>query len=102
MERESAESAESARQKNDIRKVRILRNLTFLSANFYIGGIPCRTMDDVKENAGFNPVELPRKKNLRKKNLPARIVEQAGVPKDRVIGLSRKRFLIAHIWSMLS
>ena len=42
-----------------------------------------------------------RKKNLRKKNLPARIVEQAGVPKDRVIELSRKRILIAHAWSML-
>ena len=27
----------------------------------------------------------------RKKNLPARIVEQAGVPKDRVIGLSIER-----------
>ena len=38
-----------------------------------------------EERAGFNPAELPRKQNLRKKNLPARIVEQAGVPKDRVI-----------------
>ena len=28
-----------------------------------------------------------RKKKLRKKKLPARIVEQAGVPIDRVIGL---------------
>ena len=55
-----------------------------------------------EEMAGYNPAELPRKKNLRKKNLPARIVEQAGVPIDRVIGLSRKRILIAHIWSMLS
>ena len=54
-----------------------------------------------EERAGFNPAELPRKKNLRKKNLPARIVEQAGVPKDRVIELSRKRILIAHAWSML-
>ena len=32
------ESAESEKQKNDIRIVRILRNLTFLSANFIIGG----------------------------------------------------------------
>jgi hypothetical protein len=55
-----------------------------------------------EELAGYNPAELPRKRNLRKKNLPARIIEQAGVPKDRVIGLSRKRILIAHIWSMLS
>jgi len=36
------ESAESAKQKNDIRIVRILRNLTFLSANFYRTGMECR------------------------------------------------------------
>ena len=67
-------------------------------AIFYTTGIRCRGKE---ERAGFNPAELPRKKNLRKKNLPARIVEQAGVPKDRVIELSRKRILIAHVWSML-
>jgi len=43
----------------------------------------------------------PMSGKRRKKNLPARIVEQAGVPKDRVIELSRKRILIAHAWSML-
>ena len=51
-----------------------------------------------EERAGYNPAELPRKKNLRKKNLrkkklPARIVEQAGVPIDRVIGLSGYRVI---------
>ena len=35
MEGERAESAESAMQKNDMRKVRILRIPTILSANFY-------------------------------------------------------------------
>ena len=46
-----------------------------------------------EERAGFNPAELPRKQNLRKKNLPARIVEQAGVPIDRVIELSSYRVI---------
>ena len=45
--------------KNDVRKVRNvrilrnLRNLTFLSANFYIGGMACRAMDDVRRNAAL-------------------------------------------------
>ena len=41
--------------KNDVRKVRnvrILRNLTFLSANFYTG-IACLAMDDVRRNAAL-------------------------------------------------
>ena len=64
-----------------------------------------------EERAGFNPAELPRKKNLRKKKLRkknlrkknlrkknlrkkkllARIGELAGVPIDRVIALSGYR-----------
>ena len=94
-------------------------------ANFYTTGMACRAMDERRkggiQSRGTTKKEEPekeepeknlRKKNLRKKNLrkkklrkkklPARIVEQAGVPIDRVIGLSRKRILIAHIWSMLS
>ena len=66
IERESAESAESARQKNDIRVVRILRNLTFLSANFYIGGMACRTMDDVKRNGGIQSRGTTKKEELEK------------------------------------
>ena len=41
-------------KKNDIRIVRILRNLTFLSANFYTSGIPCRTMDDGRRKRGVS------------------------------------------------
>jgi len=37
----------------------------------------------------------------RKKSQPARKEEQAGVLRNRVIGLSRERILIAHVWSML-
>ena len=55
------ESAESARQKNDIRIVRILRNLTFLSANFYRTGMASRATKE--ENVAFMYHELPRKKN---------------------------------------
>ena len=95
---ESAESAESARQKND-------------SANFYIGGMACRAMDKRRkggiQSRGTTKKEKPEKEKTEKEKTekekpPARIVEQAGVPIDRVIALSRKRILIAHIWSMLS
>ena len=89
---ESAESAESARQKNE-------------SAIFYTTGMACRAMDERRkggiQSRGTTKKEEPkkeepekknlRKKNLRKKKLPARIVEQAGVPIDRVIGLSGYR-----------
>ena len=39
--------------KNDVRIVRILRNLTFLSANFYIGGIACLAMEEERRNAAL-------------------------------------------------
>ena len=65
LERNLVKFVKLVMQKNDMRKVRILRIPTIISANFYI---------------------------------PA---WYAGVPKDRVIGLSRKRILIAYAWSML-
>ena len=36
-----------------------------------------------------------------KKEPACSVVEQAGVPRDRVIGGLRERVLIAHVWSML-
>ena len=61
LERESAESAESAMQKNNIKIVRILRNLTFLSANFYRTGMASRATKE--EDVAFMYRELPSKKN---------------------------------------
>ena len=55
---ESAESAESARQKND-------------SANFYIGGIPCRAMDERRkggiQSRGTTKKEEPKKEKPEKR-----------------------------------
>jgi len=63
---------------------------------------PASDAGEKKKRRDSIPRNYQERRTWERKKLPARIVEQAGVPIDRVIGLSRKRILIAHIWSMLS
>lgn len=80
IKRKVSQKSQKSHAKKDMRKVRILRNLTILtilSANFYTCGMASR---------GTSKKEEPEKEK------PAcSIIEQAGVPKDRVIGLSIDR-----------
>jgi hypothetical protein len=59
--------------------------------------------------SGSNPDAIDEEKGvvcqtpatINKKEPACSVAEQAGVPIDRVIGLSRERILIANVWSML-
>ena len=62
MEGGKCRKCRKCKAKNDIRIVRILRNLTFLSANFYTG-MACRAMDDVRSRRG---TKVPRTERRRR------------------------------------
>ena len=49
-------------------------------------------MPGKRRKGGIQSRGTTKKEEPEKEKMPARIVEQAGVPIDRVIGLSRKRF----------